>query len=223
MSVYRRLYSIEEKILMFLYDNRDDDNIVILDQDLKFASFLDDFPIDDLFTITEETGLIVVLEKEKKKFQFTEKGLVTAKILKNKSQRKSILQKMTSEDYLLAIDNITSSSKESLASMAELARSLSLSNSSISEYIRTMETDGTVDVIPRKGVKLTNMGREKVQHLKQKRDILLFFINKILQIEPDLAEVEAHILEHNTSSLLIERLKLLTRQLNDINFQLTID
>ena len=162
-------------------------------------------------------------------FTFTEHGLEFIKVIKNKQTRGSILKKMTLEDYVLAIHYLGLSNNENegktddIVSMTDLARYLGLSNSSISEYIRSIEKEGLVTVIPRKGVKLTQEGNELVLRLIEKRNFLFDFFHTILKIDSDLAEVESHVLEHNVSPILIERLKLLEFQLKKINFSLKID
>ncbi len=161
-------------------------------------------------------------------YSFTEHGLEFIKVLQNKQRRSSILKKMTLEDYILAIHylNLNKNEKtngDNIVSMTDLARYLGLSNSSISEYIRSIEKEGFLVVIPRKGVTLTKEGEERVLRLIEKRDFLIEFLHSILKIDRDLAEVESHVLEHNVSPIVFERLKLLSIQLKKQNFSLKVE
>ena len=160
-------------------------------------------------------------------FSFTNFGLEFAKVLKNKHYRSNILKKMTLEDYLLAINYLVVSNPEinedeNIVSMTDIARYLGLSNSSISEYIRIIEKEGYIKVIPRKGVILTSEGLEKVYKVLETRNILVEFFNSILKIDLDLAEVESHVLEHNISPIVFERLGLLVDQLSKTDFSLSL-
>ena len=158
-------------------------------------------------------------------YSFTDHGLEFIKVLQNKQRRSAILKKMTLEDYILAIHylNLNKNDKvngENIVSMTDLARYLGLSNSSISEYIRSIEKEGLLVLIPRKGVTLTKEGEERVLRLIEKRDFLIEFLHSILKIDRDLAEVESHVLEHNVSPIVFERLKLLGIQLKKQHFSL---
>lgn len=161
-------------------------------------------------------------------YSFTPFGSDFVKVLKNKKRRSNILKKMTIEDYLLAIhylleNNASENANENIVSMTDIARYLGLSNSSISEYIRSIEKEGYIKVIPRKGVFLTTDGLKLIYRLLEKRNILTEFFNSILKIDLDLAEVESHVLEHNLSSVVYERLNLLINQLKKSNFSLDLD
>lgn len=160
-------------------------------------------------------------------YTFTTFGLDFAKVLINKNLRSNVLKKMTLEDYLLAIYYLIESKDSenegsNIIPMTDIARYLGLSNSSISEYIRIIEKEGYITVIPRKGVLLTMVGEEKVIRLLAKRTTLTEFFNRILKIDFDIADVESHVLEHNVSPMVIERINLLISQLNKVNFSLEI-
>ena len=161
-------------------------------------------------------------------YSFTAFGLDFAKVLINKNFRSNVLKKMTLEDYLLAIYYLIESKTDdnegsNIIPMTDIARYLGLSNSSISEYIRIIEKEGYITVLPWKGVILTLAGEEKVIRLMAKRATLVEFFNKILKIDFDLADVESHVLEHNVSPIVIERLNLLISQLNKLNFSLEVN
>lgn len=210
-------------------------NLELEDLFLQFYELLDDnseFKANDHNSISIDELLELNLIQKSKNlnhFSFTEHGLEFIKVLQNKQRRSTILKKMTLEDYILAIHylNLVNKSDKSnidnIVSMTDLARYLGLSNSSISEYIRSIEKEGFLVVIPRKGVKLTNSGEERVLRLIEKRDFLIEFLNKVLKIDRDLSEVESHVLEHNVSPIVFERLKLLAGQLKKSNFSLKLD
>ena len=214
MSNFPKITTESEELLIRLYDSQNENSQFSYDGDSQnLEEFLNQ-------------GLII--KSKDQYFSFTILGLDFIKVLKNKKRRTSILKKMTLEDYTLAIYYLSISNKEiedlneNIVSMTDLARYLGLSNSSISEYIRIIEKEGLLVVIPRKGVKLTNTGIESVKRLIEKRDFLFEFFKEILKIDNDLAEVESHVLEHNLSPIVFERLKLLVRQLAKENFTLKI-
>lgn len=210
-------------------------NLELEDLFLQFFELLDDhseFESNDRHSVSIDQLLELNLIQKSKNlnhFSFTEHGLEFIKVLQNKQRRSTILKKMTLEDYILAIHylNLINKSDKSnidnIVSMTDLARYLGLSNSSISEYIRSIEKEGFLVVIPRKGVKLTNSGEERVLRLIEKRDFLIEFLNKVLKIDRDLSEVESHVLEHNVSPIVFERLKLLVGQLKKSDFSLKLN
>lgn len=174
-----------------------------------------EYSVSDVRQLVEELELLEELSPNV--FLITPKGLQIAKILQNKHLRKNILQKMTTEDYILALYYLTQGLEKKIVSMTSLARTLSLSNSTISEYIRTIEKEGLVSVKARKGVMLTEEGEKLAEQINHNRDVLMVFLQDILGIEPNQAEVESHILEHNISSDVIERLDKLNKQLTSKN------
>ena len=85
-------------------------------------------------------------------------------------------------NYLIK-KNTDENDETNIVSMTDIARYLGLSNSSISEYIRNIEKEGYLKVIPRKGVLLTSLGIKKVARLLEKRTTLVVFLNSILKID----------------------------------------
>lgn len=215
----RRLSHTEEELLAFIYENRDNRNIVDLKKILQNNNKKAQFDQNTIDSIAEDTTLI---EIRNEKIYLTDKGIETAKIFRNKKHRANIYKKMTSEDYLLAVYYLSKSKKSEMVSMSELAEELGLTNSAISEYIRTMEEEGSLSVQPRKGVKLTEKGIIYAKRIDRKRKILEHFFHNVLKIDSDLAEIEAHVLEHNTSNILIDRLEKLNGELKEIGFILKI-
>lgn len=211
MKNFPKVSNPTEEVLLQLYDSESNFTPEHIDP-LLFQEFLNH-------------NLIRVVENDT--YSFTNFGSDFVKVLKNKQRRSNILKKMTLEDYLLAIhylivNNSSQTENENIVSMTDLARYLGLSNSSISEYIRIIEKEGLINVLPRKGVILTPKGLEKVYNLLEKRNILADFFNDILKINGDLAEVESHVLEHNISPIVFDRLSLLVNQLKKSNFSLEI-
>lgn len=216
MPIFPKMSIESEESLIRIYDSQ-------IDSTNRFQHDNEEF-----IKLMISLGLVKPVKGNQDIFEFTDIGLDYIKILKNKNRRSSILRTMTLEDYILAIDylsmkgNHNNHSNEKMVSMSDLARYLGLSNSSISEYIRIIEKENLIIVIPRKGVKLTAEGSEKVKLLLEKRDFLYTFFKNILKIDNDQAEVESHVLEHNLSPAIFERLKLLVDQLNDSHFDLKV-
>ncbi|OLS24530.1 MAG: Transcriptional regulator MntR [Candidatus Heimdallarchaeota archaeon LC_3] len=222
MNEYRRLMSKEESLLIFLYEIRDKNNKINLKDEQKIKKRSTFFSKEAVNKMVSDTDLLRFNIENGYILEFTEKGLETAKILSNKMHRANIFKKMTSEDYLLAVYYLSKSKNSEMVTMSELAEELGLTNSAISEYIRTMAEDGTLTVQPRKGVKLTDKGLMAAIRVDNKRKILRTFFHKILKINSDLAEIEAHVLEHNTSNVLINRLEALNDQLINSKFDLKL-
>lgn len=171
-----------------------------------------EYPLDEcLITLRKmEKKGVVMLDSNAEKVYLTEEGWKQAKIIRNKRHKATIFKKMTSEDYLITIYEL-SEGTDDVVSMSELARGLGLSNAAVSEYIRTLED--LVIVHERKGVQLTAAGRRIAEQVLETREVLLKFFVDILGLDLDLAESEAHVLEHNFSPLVIERIKKLTQWL----------
>ena len=222
MNQFRRLTNQEEEILNYLYEKKDDAEHINIDQ--LFADEFTDLDInkDILLIMAQDTGTLDVIDFDKGIFKITEQGIATIKILRNKQHRANIFKKMTSEDYLLAVHYLSRSNHLEMVSMSDLAEELGLTNSAISEYIRTMKTDGTLQVIPRKGVRLTPKGIEIAENLMKKREILFNYFYNILKVDRDLADIEAHVLEHNISSIITSRIRYLSMQLEASHFDLKI-
>ncbi|MHA1983862.1 MAG: metal-dependent transcriptional regulator [Candidatus Hodarchaeales archaeon] len=222
MNEYRRLLSKEEEILVYLYENKNESNRIDLKNESNFNFETISFSKSDIDKMVSDTDMLKLEKASKFVFLLTTKGLETAKILQNKRHRANIFKKMTSEDYLLAVYYLSRSTSNKMVAMSELAEELGLTNSAISEYIRTMAEDGTLTVQPRKGVKLTKKGLDTATRVDKKRKILQTFFHDILRLDSDLAEIEAHVLEHNTSNILIDRLNKLNSQLLNSKFDLKV-
>ncbi len=215
MSSSVRLSKREEIVLTEVYfgileqrgeaNNDDGYPVVELSRQLEY-------PLDECLVILrkmEKKG-VVSLESNAEKVFLTDEGWKQAKIIRNKRHKATIFKKMTSEDYLIAIYEL-SEGTEDIVSMSELARELGLSNAAVSEYIRTLED--LVIVHERKGVQLTTTGKKIAEQVLETRDTLLRFFVDILGLDIDLAESEAHVLEHNFSPLVVERIKMLNKWL----------
>ena len=222
MNQFRRLTNQEEEILNYLYEKKDDAEHINIDQ--LFADEFTDLDInkDILLIMAQDTGTLDVIDFDKGIFKITEQGIATIKILRNKQHRANIFKKMTSEDYLLAVHYLSRSNHLEMVSMSDLAEELGLTNSAISEYIRTMKTDGTLQVIPRKGVGLTPKGIESAENLMKKREILFNFFYNILKVDRDLADIQAHVLEHNNRSIITRRILYMSMQNESNHFELKI-
>jgi Mn-dependent DtxR family transcriptional regulator len=216
MSNFPKLNLESEENLLLLFDNFN--NSVIIKKE-ENQTFINEF----------ESLNLLIKDTNTNNYTFTDLGLEFIKVLKNKNRRTTILKKMTMEDYILAIyylspsEDFSSDDDSNMVSMTELARYLGLSNSSISEYIRSLEKENYVTIIPRKGVKLTLSGFNKVGRLLEKRKILFEFVHDVLKIDKDLAEVESHVLEHNISPFVIDRMNILLKQLKRNKFSLETD
>ena len=182
MFNFPKISNEAEELLLSLYDSSKEHSNTFFSGNQPF--------INEMVSL----GLIS-FQKDSKTYSFTQLGLDFIIILKNKNRRTSILKKMTLEDYLLAIDYLTKNTNDQnktndiVVPMSDLARYLGLSNSSISEYVRIIEKEGFLVIIPRKGVKLTANGKGMVLSLMEQRELLVTFFHSVLQLDSELAEV----------------------------------
>ena len=176
MFNFPKISNEAEELLLRLYDSSKKQSNTFFSEKQPF--------INEMISL----GLIS-FQKDSKTYSFTQLGLDIIKKHKNKNRRTSILKKMTLEDYLLAIDylskntNDQNQTNEIVVPMSDLARYLGLSNSSISEYIRIIEKEGFLVIIPRKGVKLTSNGKNMVHNLMEQRKLLVSFFHSVLQLD----------------------------------------
>lgn len=104
------------------------------------------------------------------------------------------------EDYLKAIYELGGEEKE--VSNKQIANSLEISPSSVSEMIKKLLEEGYVEYELYKGIKLTNYGASEAKKVKRRHLLWEVFLFEKLGYSIDDIHEEAEILEHITSEKL---------------------
>lgn len=109
------------------------------------------------------------------------------------------------EDYLKAVYKLTQEAESEFCRIKDIAGLLSVSAPSVSEMVKILTREGSIDRIPYKGVKLTRKGARIARNLVKKHRILERFIYDVLGLKHGFHK-EAHRLEHAASGKLVERI-----------------
>lgn len=108
------------------------------------------------------------------------------------------------EDYLKAIYKLGGSHQ--LISNKSINRMLNISAASTTEMINKLVTEGYVEYVRYKGARLTLKGVSFAERLVRTHKIWEVFLVQSLGFSPDEVHAQAEILEHASSTELIERL-----------------
>ncbi len=108
------------------------------------------------------------------------------------------------EDYLRTIYEL--SNNGSYVRVKDIAERLNVKPASVVEMLNKMESLGVILYEKRKGVKLTEKGKEIAKTLKVKNDYILKFL-KLLGVPYNIAVEDAHKIEHILSKETLERIK----------------
>jgi len=96
--------------------------------------------------------------------------------------------------YLLAIAALAKSGREPRA--VDVARHLDVSRAAVSLQIRTLRSNGLIDVGDDHRIRLTRRGADLVARVASKREVVRLFLNEILGVDPATAERDACKIEH---------------------------
>ncbi|MFW9930466.1 MAG: metal-dependent transcriptional regulator [Candidatus Thorarchaeota archaeon] len=107
----------------------------------------------------------------------------------------------STEDYLAVIwqlsnenSDVNSPETEKTVRIKDIAEKLQISSPSVSEYVRKLAKANKLDVIERKGVKLTDEGEKEAVLIINKHRIIECFLSQILKVSN--AHEQSHDLEH---------------------------
>lgn len=100
----------------------------------------------------------------------------------------------STEDHLERIHELIE--QKGYARVADLASSLQLSTSAVSNMVRRLARRGFVNYERYRGFTLTSTGREVAQHVKARHQILTEFL-ELLGLEPEVVDREVEDIEHH--------------------------
>ncbi len=101
------------------------------------------------------------------------------------------------EDYLISILRLTGG--ETAAKTTELAAFMDVSPASVSEMLKILAKDGTVEYTKYKGVKLTETGLKEARQIRKRHHVVERFLTDVLDMDHQTAHEEAHRMEHSIS------------------------
>jgi DtxR family Mn-dependent transcriptional regulator len=110
----------------------------------------------------------------------------------------------TSENYLKTIHTIGGS--EHSISLGALARALNLTPGTVTTMARQLADDGLVHYLPRRGIRLTDLGRTTAIQIIRRHRIIEVFLADSLGMPASEIHPEAEILEHAFSDHVINLL-----------------
>ncbi len=112
------------------------------------------------------------------------------------------------EDYLRAIYRLQekSGSDNSPVKLTDLAQTLGLSKSTVSERVDELSDQGLVVHAPYSPLTFTKKGRTLARKLTHKHRIIEVFLHDVLHIPKSEIHAEAHRLEHAMSDKVIKKL-----------------
>jgi DtxR family Mn-dependent transcriptional regulator len=114
------------------------------------------------------------------------------------------MRRSTMEQYLKAIHSLEG--KDGMVHTKDLAESLGVRPSSVSEFCRKLRGEGYISWEPYHGATLTDEGRRIAANVEEKYDILLTFLLS-LGVERQEAIDQACCIEHEISEESVTRLK----------------
>ena len=113
----------------------------------------------------------------------------------------------STQNYLKAIYSFVEIDDKLIVKVNELAKKLNTSTPSVSEMIKRLEQDGYVKNQPYKGVRLTKKGLDIGKNMTRHHRIWETYLNKVLGFTWDEVHDEAELLEHASSTKVIDKLE----------------
>ncbi len=111
------------------------------------------------------------------------------------------------EDYLKIILDLINSQR--VARVKEIAQRKNVSMPTVTEAMRKMAQDGLINYSAHEYIDLTSQGEQAAQQMIGRHRFLQLFLEEILDIPTETANAEACLLEHQLSSITLERMILL--------------
>ena len=112
----------------------------------------------------------------------------------------------TSEDYLKRILAESRRNGEELVSLGYIAESSKVTQGTVTTMMQSLADSGFVEYLPRRGVKLTPLGRENATRMLRRHRLIELFLVEILQLDWSEVHTEAEILEHAVSDRFVDRI-----------------
>jgi DtxR family Mn-dependent transcriptional regulator len=115
------------------------------------------------------------------------------------------LPTQTKEDYLRAIFRLYEAGKP--LRLVDIAASLGLSKSTVSERVQELAADGYVLHKKYANLSFTRRGLAIARKITEKHRLVEVFLHNTLHIPKDQVHAEAHLLEHAVSDKVADRLR----------------
>lgn len=120
------------------------------------------------------------------------------------------------EDYLEAILDLSRDSEQ--VRSIDVANLLGFSRASVSRAIGLLKRDGFIEQEPYGTITLTSSGQELACAVRQRHNLLRYFLLHIVEVDPLTAEEDACKLEHVVSEETLSKIeKLSTRHMNEFH------
>ena len=108
------------------------------------------------------------------------------------------------EDYLSTIVTLGGSVEHPVRSI-DIAKKMGVSKASVNKAITSLKEDGLLSQPYYGDVTLTPAGQEYGMKIVERHNLLVVFMENVLNIDPATAEEEAHLMEHAISDASFER------------------
>lgn len=121
----------------------------------------------------------------------------------------SIKAKVSSkmEDYLTTIYHLCH--QEGIARVKSIAERLQVTNASVVGVLKNLKRKDLVEQEPYGYIRLTQQGEKIATSVIHRHDVLTYFLEKILYLDPETAAHDACRIEHAVSPETVKRLKVL--------------
>ncbi len=112
----------------------------------------------------------------------------------------------TVENYLKAIYRLSEEGPPNAPVAAgKIAEALGVTPGTITTMMKQLERDGLIDYLPRKGARLTDLGRRSALQVLRRHRLTELFLVEVLHLDWAHVHEEAEVLEHVLSDRLVER------------------
>ncbi|MFV0439935.1 MAG: metal-dependent transcriptional regulator [Lachnospirales bacterium] len=109
------------------------------------------------------------------------------------------------EDYLEVILDLSTESPK--VRVTDLANKLNVSKPSVNKAVSILKEQGFIEHEKYGTLQLTDSGKKIAEDVRERHDILKYFLVEVLKVEEDVAEDEACKMEHGLSQETIRKLK----------------
>lgn len=111
----------------------------------------------------------------------------------------------TVENYLKAILHLDAGEGERVA-VGRIASELELTPGTVTTMMKHLAREKFLDYVPRKGVKLTELGRRTALGVLRRHRLIESFLVEVMKLDWSCVHEEAEVLEHVLSDRLVERI-----------------
>ncbi len=108
------------------------------------------------------------------------------------------------EDYLKAI--LTIESEKGYARIKDIATVLDVTAPSVTEMAKKLDKEGYIKYIKYESITLTPKGSNVAKVAKTRHDLLMFFLQDVINVPQKIAEKDASTLENKLHDITIERI-----------------